>query len=90
MKMTISEALSIPKSMNFEEYGKILEKKKKIQTSIRNLSIKIEDQECSLEVLSDEIGSERYNRHLQEKQKYESKRLKLQEELTIIEKQLIQ
>jgi len=84
MKMTIAEALAIPKGMKFEEYGKLIEEKKKLHTTIRNLSNKIQDEEYSLEVLSDEVGSERYNKHLQSKQKAEAKREKAQAKLNVI------
>lgn len=88
MKMTMAEALVIPKGMKFEEYGKLMEEKKKLQTSIRNLSNKIQDEEYSLEVLSDEVGSERYNKRLQAKQKAEAKRERAKEKLTAIMEKL--
>lgn len=88
MKMTMAEALSIPRGMKFEEYGKLLEEKKKLHTRIRNLSDKIQDEEYSLEVLEDEQGGELYNKHLEAKQKAESKRAKAQAQLKEIEDKL--
>ncbi len=44
----------------------------------------IEGEECSLDVLSDEVGSERYNRHFEKKQKLEVKQKKLLEELKLL------
>ena len=86
--MTITEALSIPKGMKFEEYDKLLKEKKKLHTRIRNLSNKIQDEEFSLEVLEDEKGSDRYNNHLQSKQNAEEKREKEQLKLQQIERRL--
>ena len=48
----------------------------------------IEGEECSLDVLSDEIGSERYSRHFEEKQKLEVKQKKLLEELKLLKAKL--
>ena len=84
--MTIAEALSIPKGMDFEEYGKLLNDKQKLEKQIAKASDTIQSEVDSLEVLSDEVGSERYNKHLQSKQKAEAKREKAQVKLqTIIE-----
>ena len=84
--MTITEALSIPKGMYFEEYGKLLNDKQKLEKQIAKASDTIQSEVDSLEVLSDEVGSERYNKHLQSKQKAEAKREKAQVKLqTIIE-----
>lgn len=87
-KMTMAEALSIPRGMNYEEYGKLLDEKKKLFTKLRNLSITIQDEEDSLEMLNDEQGSERYNRHLEAKQKAEAKREKAEAKLQDIETKL--
>lgn len=84
MKMTLAEALAIPKGMKFEEYGKLIEKKNKLQKTLRNLSIKIQDAEDGMDVLKDEVGSDRYNKHLQNKQKAETKREKALAELNAI------
>ena len=85
--MTIEEALSIPKGMDFEEYEKLLNDKQKLEKQIAKASMEIDFEIDSLEVLSDEVGSERYNKHLQNKQKVESKREKAQAKLqTIIER----
>ena len=86
--MTIAEALSIPKGMNFEEYEKLLNDKQKLEKQIAKASDTIQSEVDSLEVLSDEIGSERYNKHLQIKQKAEAKREKLQNKLKEIIKQI--
>ncbi len=86
--MTIAEALSIPKGMDFEEYEKILQEKRKLEKYIRNLSDKIQGEELSLEVLSDEAGSERHNKHLQNKQKAETRRKSALKKLMAIEERL--
>ena len=82
--MTITEALSIPKGMNFEEYEKLLKDKQKLEKQIAKASDIIQSEVDSLEVLSDEVGSERYNKHLQNKQKVEAKREKTQAKLQAI------
>ena len=85
--MTIAEALSIPKGMDFEEYEKLLKDKQKLKKQIAKASKDIDFEVDSLEVLSDEVGSERYNKHLQSKQKAEAKREKAQAKLqTIMER----
>ena len=86
--MTITEALNIPKGMDFEEYEKLLKGKQKLEKQIAKASDTIQSEVDSLEVLSDEIGSERYNKHLQSKQKAEAKREKLQNKLKEIIKQI--
>lgn len=82
--MTITEALSIPKGMNFEEYEKLLKNKQKLEKQIQKASNDIDFENDSLEILEDEKGSERYNAHLQKKQKAEVKREKAQAKLKII------
>ena len=82
--MTIAEALSIPKGMDFEEYEKLLKDKQKLEKQIAKASMDIDFEVDSLEVLSDEVGSERYNKHLQSKQKAEAKREKAQAKLQAI------
>lgn len=82
--MTLEEFLSIPNGMDFEEYNEILKKKKKIEKRLYKVSNLIYDEENSLTVLEDEIGSERYNRHLEKKQKLQIKQKKLLEELKLL------
>lgn len=82
--MTIAEALSIPKGMSFEEYEKLLKEKRKFEKQIAKASSEIDFEVDSLEVLSDEIGSDRYNKHLQNKQKAEVKREKAEAKLKLI------
>lgn len=86
--MTIAEALSIPKGMNFEEYGKLLKKQNSISKKISRISDDIHFEEYSLEILEDEKGSERYNRHLSLLHNAKSKLNKAYEEYEIIEKKL--
>ena len=82
--MTLGEALMIPKGMTFEEYEKLLKEKRKLEKQITKASEDIYDETDSLDVLSDEEGSEKYNRHLQAKLKAESKRAKAQQKLNAI------
>lgn len=88
--MTIAEALSIPKGMDFEEYEKLLKEKHKLEKQITKASDDIYDEMDSLDVLSDEEGSENYNRHLQAKLKAEAKREKAQAKLQTIIKRITQ
>lgn len=85
--MTITEALNIPVGMTFDEYEKLLKEKQKLEKQIAKASNDIDFENDCLEVLADEKGSERYNKHLQNKQKAEIKREKTQAKLkTIIER----
>lgn len=88
--MTITEALSIPKGMNFEEYSKLLKDKQKLEKQIAKASMEIDFEVDSLEVLSDEVRSERYNKHLQNKRKAEAKREKAQAKLQAIMERIMQ
>ena len=82
--MTFEEALNAPFGMNLGEYQKLLDEKKKLEKQISKASADIDFEIDSLEVLSDEVGSDRYNKHLQNKQKAESKREKAQAKLKAI------
>lgn len=82
--MTLVEALSIPNGMDFEEYEKLLKDKQKAEKQIAKASEDIDFEIDALEVLSDEVGSERYNKHLQSKQKAEAKREKAEAKLNVI------
>lgn len=86
--MTLEEFLSIPNGMDFVEYEEILKKKKRIEKRLYKVSEMIEGEECSLGVLSDEIGSKRYSIHFEKKQKLEVKQKKLLEELKSLKSKL--
>lgn len=87
-RMTLEQALSIPKGMTFEEYGKLLERFKRASRRIELISNDIHFEENSLEVLEDEKGSERYNRHLQAKKDAETRLEKAYARYNEIERQL--
>lgn len=78
MKMTLSEALACPPRMTFDEWGEYISQSKKIDKQISKYS---EDLYCLnyvLEnILDDEVGSERYNRKLIEREKTKKKLDKL-------------
>ena len=85
--MTLTEFLSVPKGMNIEVYEQLLKDKQKLEKQIAKANSIIYDEEDSLEILADEVGSERYNRHLESKQKAKDKRAKAQSKLNkVIEK----
>ena len=73
MKMTIEEVLSWPTGMTFEEYKQSLAKLKRQQRQLYNLSIKRDELEDALDILKDEVGSERWNQ-----KKYELEKVKAQ------------
>lgn len=75
--MTFEEILKMPKGMNIEEYNKLLKKQKRIKNRLTKVSNLIDDEIDSLNVLSDEIGSDRYNRHLEKLQCLENEQVKL-------------
>lgn len=79
--MTLEELLKMPKGMSIEEYNKLLKKQKRIKNRLTRVSNLIYDEEDSLEVLSDEVGSDLYNRHLEKKQELENEQVKLLEQL---------
>ena len=72
--MNLSEFMNIPVGMSIKEYESLLEERNKLEKQIRKASNKIYDEEDSLQVLADEVGSDRYNKHLENKQKWETKR----------------
>ena len=88
MKMTMAKALAIPRGMSYEEYGKLLGDRKKLEVKIRRLSILIMDEEDSLGVLEDEVGSVRYNSHLSAKKMLEGRRERAMAKLQEIEDKL--
>jgi hypothetical protein len=61
--MTLSEMLAMPKGMTPEEYQILLDEKKRLEKKIGTESNKIQCAEDALEILSDEVGSERYKKH---------------------------
>ena len=88
--MTLHEYLLKPILMSLEEYEKILKDKHKLEKQITRESNKIFDEEDALEILADEVGSERYNEHLAMKQKAEIKREKAQIKLKLLMKKITQ
>ena len=80
-KMTFEELLKMPKGMDIEEYNKLLKKQNRIKNRLTKVSKLIYDEEDSLEILSDEMGSDRYNRHLEKKQELENEQVKLLKKL---------
>lgn len=79
--MTLTEFLAMPKGIDIATYEQLLKDKQRLEKQIRKLSDTIFAEEDSLEILADEVGSERYNRHLTNKQKAEDKRIKAQSKL---------
>lgn len=88
MILTITEALNIPKGMDFTEYEKLLEEKKKLEKQIKRANLKIYDEEDSLGVLANEEGSKRYNIHLRNKRMSEAELKKAKARLEKIEEKL--
>lgn len=79
--MTLTEFLLMPKGMDMATYEQLLKDKQRLEKQIRKTSDTIFAEEDSLEILADEVGSERYNKHLASKQKAEDKRTKAQSKL---------
>lgn len=88
MTLTITEVLNAPKGMDFTEYETLLEEKKRLEKKIRCANMQVYDAEASLEVLADEIGSERYNLHARNRHSFEVKKQKALERLREIEEKL--
>lgn len=62
MKMTLSEVLACPVGMSFEEYGRLLQKKKSLERKLNREADNADNLRIELDVLMDEEGSERYRR----------------------------
>lgn len=77
MRMTFEEFLKMPKGIDIEYYNKLLKKQKRIKNRLTKVSNLIDEEIDSLNVLSDEIGSDRYNRHLEKLQDLENEQVKL-------------
>lgn len=86
--MTLTEMLAMPKGMSLIDYENLLKEKQKLERQIRKASDTIFAEEDSLGILTNEVGSERYNKHLMNKQKAEAKREKAQTKLQQIAKKL--
>ena len=69
--MTLTELLSMPKGITVEEYERLLKQKENLYRRISGLTEKILTEEDSIFVLSDEVGSDRYNKHVEAKKKFE-------------------
>ena len=73
-KLTMSEILECPSGMHIEEYAELLNWKRKTDKRICKLSEDIDFEEDALEVLADEKGSERFNRHIERLKELRAKR----------------
>lgn len=60
--MTLSEFLSMPKGMKHDEWEAELKRRNKINVQLRKLNTERYDLLDALDVLKDEIGSDRYNK----------------------------
>ena len=61
--MTMHELLTMPVGVLPDEWEKELKRRKNVEKRIRKLSDEIDGEVESLEVLWDELGSERWHRH---------------------------
>ena len=86
--MTMTELLAMPKGIGLQEYERLLKDKQKLERKIRKTSDIIFAEEDSLAILADEVGSERYNKHLENKRKAEDALRKARAQLEQIEKKL--
>lgn len=79
--MTIQDLLSMPKGMTPDEWDKELKRRDKINKKLRNLLTDKQDTEDALDVLKDEIESERYKKKETYLKEIELKIEKLRKEL---------
>lgn len=86
--MTLEELLAMPVGIDLNEYQNLLKEKKRLEKQIAKASNEIYNEEDSLEILADEVGSERYNKHLTMKQKAEIKMEKAQAKLKLLMEKL--
>ena len=70
--MTVDDIIRMPKGMHLEEYDKLLKEKERLEKKLRKASDMVFDLEDSLEVLSDEFGSERYRNYVESRDKYKN------------------
>lgn len=78
--MTIDELVAKPKDMTMDQWEKELKKRKQREKRVGILNDKIQECEDALDVLSDEVGSERWNKWNDSLQKYTQQRNALIEE----------
>lgn len=81
MRITIEEVLACPKGMSIEEYHLLLEKKEKRNKRLRRLSQERDFLLDGLAVLSDEVGSDRYQKKWKRLQKVKAEIDRLQTNL---------
>lgn len=74
--MTITELMNIPTGMSIQEYEVLLNRKIKLRKQLAKTQEDIYSEEDSLEVLSDEVGTEIYIKHLKKKEQLEQKAVK--------------
>jgi tetrahydromethanopterin S-methyltransferase subunit G len=79
--MTLSEFLSIPKGMKPDEWESELKRRNKINSQLRKLNTERYDLLDALDVLKDEIGSDRYNKKKSRLSEVETKIEKLKTSL---------
>ena len=79
--MTLSEFLSMPKGMKPDELEVELKRKDKINNQLRKLNTERYDLLDALDVLKDEIGSDRYNKKKSRLSEVEAKIEKLKASL---------
>ena len=79
--MTLSEFLSMPKGMKPDEWEDELKRKNKINKQLRKLNTERYDLLDALDVLKDEIGSDRYNKKKSRLSEVEAKIEKLKASL---------
>lgn len=79
--MTLSEFLSMPKGMKPDELEAELKRKNKINNQLRKLSTERYDLLDALDVLKDEVGSDRYNKKKSRLSEVEAKIEKLKASL---------
>lgn len=83
--MTIDELLAIPKGVTLEEWEEILATKKQLNDKLRKLSYKIQECDDALEVLDDEVGTDRYNKWVLKRERYRKKMIKLVAESELLD-----
>lgn len=81
MRMTIEQALACPRGMTIEEYSRFLEEREKLNKRLQRLSQERDFLEDGLAVLSDEVGSDRYQKKRKRLQKVKAEIERLQTNL---------
>lgn len=83
--MTLKEFSQMPKGLTMAKYEKLLQEKKRLKKQVEKLSGLLDFESDAINILKDEVGSERYKKHIEQMQQYTTERDKALKRLAEIE-----